>query len=191
MVKLINSDLPIIKKILGVLSDVPGFKLAYASAKTIRIIKQELEDQESMIKPSEGYEKYLSQVDELKEKYAEKRKSGKVKGQAIRDGERTVMRFNIPEENRPKLQDELEDLEVKFLDEITKHKTKLENFEKIQDEEIKIKFFMVKRADLPKKLTGTQFTAAAFILDGKFTIKDIPDDATQKDVGLLIHYFEL
>lgn len=191
MKKLINDDLYFVQDQFRHLDNVVGHKLAYASAKTLVKINKEIEVLEALLKPTEVINLFKKEVEALQLKHAEKKKNGDLRLRHKIENGKQVQSYFIPDENRQDYQKEYEELEVKHKKAIEDMKVQKENFEKTLKEPIKVEFFKIKKKDLPLKLNGNQFVAAAFILDSKITEADVPENATQKNWTTLIEYFEL
>ncbi len=191
MKQLINDDLLFVKDQMSHLSIVEGHKLAYASARTLSRVNKEIEVMEALLKPTEEIELFKKEVEDLQQKHAEKKKNGDVRLKHKIENGIPVEKINIPKENRTVFQEEYEELEVKHKKAIKEMKAQKKNFEKMLEEPITIEFFKIKKKDLPKNLTGDQFVAAAFILDGKIIESEVPKKATQKNWTTLIEYFDI
>jgi hypothetical protein len=192
-----NNELMMVRDLLTRLNGVPSIKLAYASAKTIVKINNELRDLETMQAPDEDFRAFQTVLEDVKKKWARKRKNGEPATKIDRIGNQSVEVYDIPEEDMKSYQDEAEDLELQFKTVIDTQKVKEKNYLDIQNEPSKVQFHTVESADIKhlienKLLTGPQFLATAFLLK-KPVIKMnmIPEDVSQADMMALVEYFDL
>jgi CHAT domain-containing protein len=181
---------------------VPSVKLAYASAKTIVKINNEIRDLEMIQAPDEDFRAFQSVLEEVKKKWARKRKNGEPATKIDRIGNQSVEVYDIPVEDLKSYQDEAEELELQFKSVIDTQRVKEKNYLDIQNEPSKVQFHLVEMSEVkhlldkkkegPGRLTGPQFLAMAFLLKKPVIKMDmIPDDVTQADMMALVEYFEL
>jgi hypothetical protein len=197
-----NNELMMVRDLLTRLNGVPSIKLAYASAKTIVKINNEIRDLELIQAPDEDFRAFQTVLEEVKKKWARKRKNGEPATKIDRIGNQSVEVYDIPPEDLKSYQDEAEDLELQFKSVIDTQKVKEKNYLDIQNEPSKVQFHLVELSEvkhlLDKKkegsprLSGPQFLAMAFLLKKPVIKMDmIPDDVTQADMMALVEYFEL
>ena len=191
-----------VRDLLTRLNGVPSIKLAYASAKTIVKINNEIRDLEMIQAPDEDFRMFQSVLEDVKKKWARKRKNGEPATKIDRIGNQPVEVYDIPEEDMKSYQEEAEDLEVQFKSAIDLQKVKEKNYLDIQNEPSKVQFHTVEITDVkhllgkknegPNKLTGQQFLAMAFLLKKPVIKLDmVPEDVSQADMMALVEYFEL
>jgi len=184
------------------LNGVPNIALAYASAKTIVKIGNELRDLELIQKPDDEYIAFNTVLEDVKKKWARKRKNGQPATRIDRVGNQSIEVYDIPAEDMKLYQDEAETLEAQFQSVIDRQKTKEQNFTAIQDEPSKCSFHLVdlkavlplleKKEDGNCRITGAQFTAMAFLLKNpRIKMDMIPSDISQADMMALVEYFDL
>ncbi len=202
MKTLTNRELPIVRDLLGRLNGVPDIKVAYASAKTINRINQELRDLELIRKPDEDFVEFNNLLEETKKKWARKRASGEPATKMQRVGDRYLEVYDIAGEDQENYQFDAEKLEKEYLEVVNRQRTKEKNYEAILDEPIRIEFhkidgkdcshLTVKDADGNSKLTGAQFFALAFLMKEPIISMDqIPANITQEDMLGLVEYFDV
>jgi len=192
-----NNELMMIRDLLTRLNGVPSMKLAYASAKTIVKINNELRDLDMIQAPDEEFRAFQGVLEEVKKKWARKRKNGEPATRIDRIGNQSVEVYDIPEEDMQAYKDEAEALEVQYIAVIDTQKVKEKNYTSIMEETSKVEFHWVENAEVKhlwvkKLLTGPQFLAMAFLLKKPVIKMDmIPEDVTQADMMALVEYFEL
>ena len=197
-----NRELPIIRDLLTRLNGVPNISLAYASAKTIVKINNELRDLDLIQKPDENFNTFNTVLEDVKKKWAKKRKNGQPATRIDRIGNQSIEVYDIPAEDIKSYQDEAEGLELQYHEVIEKQKVKEMNFRTIQDEPSKAEFHRIDFKDVKTllekdeagacKLTGAQFTAMAFLLkSSEIRMEMVPSDISQGDMMALVEYFEL
>lgn len=192
-----NNELPMVRDLLTRLNGVPSIKLAYASAKTIVKINSELRDLESLQSPDEDFRAFQTVLEEVKKRWARKRKNGEPATKIEQIGNQSIEVYDIPEEDMKSYQKEAEDLEVQFKSVIDTQRVKEKNYLEIQNEPSKVQFHTVESADIKhlidnKILTGPQFLATAFLLKKPVIKMDmVPEDVTQADMMALVEYFDL
>jgi len=202
MKEITNRELPVIRDLLMRLNGVPNIALAYASAKTIVKIGNELRDLELIQKPDEEYNDFNTVLEDVKKKWARKRKNGQPATRIDRVGNQSIEVYDIPAEDMKSYQEEAEALEVQFQTIIDRQKVKEQNYLAIQDEPSKCSFHQVdlkaaqplleKKEDGTCQVTGAQFTAMAFILKNpKIKMDMVPSDISQSDMMALVEYFDL
>jgi len=202
MKTLTNRELPIIRDLLGRLNGVPDIRVAYASAKTINKINQELRDLEQIQKPDEEFVEFNNLLEETKKKWARKRASGEPATKMQRVGDRLLEVYDIPAEDQENYQYDAEQLEKEHLEVVNRQRTREKNFAAILDEPIRIEFHKLDGKDcghLTKideegnsKLSGSQFFALAFLMkEPQITMDQIPANITQEDMLGLVEYFDL
>ncbi|TRZ72929.1 MAG: hypothetical protein D4R97_05440 [Bacteroidetes bacterium] len=197
-----NRELPIIRDLLTRLNGVPNISLAYASAKTIVKINNELRDLDLIQKPDEDFNAFNLVLEDVKKKWARKRLNGQPATKIDRVGNQSLEVYDIPAEDMKSYQDEAEGLELEYNEVIDKQKVKELNFRNIQDEPSKAEFHRVDLKDVKPllekneagicKMTGGQFTAMAFLLKSpKIKMDMVPSDISQADMMALVEYFDL
>jgi hypothetical protein len=202
MKTLTNRELPVVREILGRLNGVPDIKVAYASAKTINKINQEIRDLQQIQKPDEDFIEFNNLLEETKKKWARKRASGEPATKMQRVGDRLVEVYDISEEDQMNYQYDAEKLEKEYLEVVNRQRIKEKNYEEILDEPVKPEFHKVDIKELShllskdsegnSKLTGAQFFALAFLLKNpKIKMDQIPANITQEDMLGLVEYFDI
>ncbi|GEM_PF-2026363 len=197
-----NRELPLVKNLLARLNGVPDIRLAYASAKTIKLIENELRDLDLVRQPDDDFRQFTSELESVKQKWARKRASGEPATRLDRMGEQMIEVYDIPAEDMDSYRLEAERIEKECLEAVQRQRNRERNYEELLDQPTNCRFHLVNPKDvkhllLPDeegktKLTGAQFTALAFLLS-KPTIKMdmIPKDISQTDMLTLIDYFEI
>ncbi len=202
MKTLTNRELPIIRDLLGRLNGVPDIRVAYASAKTINKINQELWDLEQIQKPDEEFAEFNNLLEETKKKWARKRASGEPATRMQRVGDRYVEVYDISEEDQMNYQYDAEQLEKDYLEVVNRQRIKEKNYSDILSEPVKIDFHRVDMKEVAHllakdpegntKLSGAQFFALAFLLKNpKIKMEQIPANITQEDMLGLVEYFDV
>ena len=197
-----NREMPIIRDLLTRLNGVPNISLAYASAKTIVKINNELRDLELIQKPDEDFNTFNTALEDVKKKWAKKRKNGQPATRIDRLGNQSIEVYDIPDEDMDSYRQEAESLEARFQGTIDKQKIKEANFQAIQSEPTKCKFHTLELKEIQYllqkdeqglgKITGAQFTALAFLLKSpKIKMDMIPSDISQADMMALVEYFDV
>lgn len=195
MKALLNRELEGMSEILRRLDGVASFKLAYASARSIKTISQEMETLEKVHEQEEDYKTYLKELNELQKEHCKKDK----------DGNPEVQNINMPDGSTQQVlqfpdikgfEKALQKLRKKHLEAVEKQETKEKNYQEILGQETTVSLHKIKLEDIKpllddKKITGAQFIAAAFLLDCEITPEIIPDDIAQKDVMILMEYFNI
>ncbi len=202
MKTLTNRELPIIRDLLGRLNGVPDIRVAYASAKTINKINQELRDLEQIQKPDEEFAEFNNLLEETKKKWARKRASGEPATRMQRVGDRYVEVYDISEEDQMNYQYDAEQLEKDYLEVVNRQRIKEKNYADILSEPVKLEFHRVDMKEVAHllakdpegntKLSGAQFFALAFLLKNpKIKMEQIPVNITQEDMLGLVEYFDV
>jgi hypothetical protein len=202
MKTLTNRELPIIRDLLGRLNGVPDIRVAYASAKTINKINQELRDLEQIQRPDEEFVEFNNLLEETKKKWARKRASGEPATKMQRVGDRLLEVYDIPAEDQENYQYDAEQLEKEHLEVVNRQRTREKNYAAILDEPIRIEFHKIEGKDHGyltqkdeegnSKLTGSQFFALAFLMkEPHITMDQVPANITQEDMLGLVEYFDL
>ena len=196
-----NSELPEVRELLIRLNGVPNIKLAYATAKSIIKIDQEIRDLLEIRKEDPDYVKYLGLLEEIKRKHAVKRPDGQpaTRIETVRNQSYEV--YDIIPESIKSYQSEVEALDVKFKKAIDKQKTKEENYQKILAEPTnvalhkvdhsEIKPLLEKDAEGKATLSGAQFVGLAHLLKTPVSLEMVPEDITAPDMKILIEHFEV
>ena len=127
MKTLSNRELPVVRDLLGRLNGVPDIRVAYASAKTINRINQEIRDLQLIQKPDEEFVEFNNLLEETKKKWARKRASGDPATRMQRVGDRLVEVYDISEEDQMNYQYDAERLEKEYLEVVNRQRIKEKN----------------------------------------------------------------
>ncbi|MFH0760706.1 MAG: hypothetical protein V2A67_04315 [Bacteroidota bacterium] len=201
MKPIVNRELPGLKEILSRLNGVASVKLAYAAAKSIIRIENEIRDLQEIKKEEPDFIKYTNLLEQIKRKHAIKGPDGQPATRMETAGNQTFAVYDIIPENIKVYQDEALALDTKFKKVIDKQKTKEENYRKLLDETMNVELHTIEPSDVKPllekdsegktRITGSQFVGLAFLLKSTVTLEMVPEDITASDMKLLIEYFNL
>jgi len=134
--------------------DLPGVKFSYAMAKNKKKIEGESANFQEAMKMSEEYQKYDKERITLAEKHSKKDKDGNPITITNIQGAKS---FDIIDMD--KFEKDFAVIKGKNKEVLNKRVKQMEEFEKLMDEEVKIKLTTVKIDDLPQEITTKQIEA--------------------------------
>ena len=192
-----NNELMMVRDLLTRLNGLPSIKVAYASAKTIQKINNELRDLEAIQSPDPDFRIFQTTLEEVKKRWARKRANGEPATRIDLFGKQSIEVYDIPLTDMPAYQAEAEALEVENQEIVNRQKVKEANYNSILLEDAKVEFHKLDTADvkqfwIDKKITGPQFLALAFLMKKPvIKMEMIPEDVSQADMMALVEYFEI
>lgn len=141
--------------------NLTGVKFNYILDKNKKLIQQEIEDMQKQAEPNEKFQDYEKKRLELLTKFAEKEKDGSPKFEQSGG----MVRFDIPEKEMKKFQEEMNKLIDEFKPEITARDKQLIEYDKFLQEKIDLKFHLLKLEDISNDITGEQFEAISVFVE--------------------------
>jgi len=143
-----KKELFILFQNLEKLNDLEGIKFAYAISKNKKMLKDEIESLQEIIKPSKEIEEYERKRINLCEKYAEKDKNNKP---IIEDN-----RYKFINDDKDKFEKDIKILMDENKELLEKQNKKNEEYLKLLEEDIEINLYKINKSDIPEKITPRQ-----------------------------------
>lgn len=160
-----NSEVKSLKQALDNVSDLSGVRFSYKVSQNLRILGNQSEDLDAAIAPTEGYQKFLSEKQELLAKYADKDENDKPKTKQLENGQ--GFEYIISSDNMTKYERAFNKLK-------TTHKEAIEYREKQETDYA--------------KLLGEEFEDAEKLK--KFHVDDLPESITFGQLFLMYRLIE-
>lgn len=142
------------------LNDLSGFTFAMAIAKAKKLLMEEQEILNNIVKPSKEYEKLLEESRNIYKKYALKNEDGTIKTKTVNNQDI----FDIDKTKIKELKDEIAKLEKKNKALIEEQSAKNVEYEKAMQEESTFLPFEISEKQMPKNITVEQMEIALYFL---------------------------
>lgn len=143
---------------LGALS---GVKFAYAVAKNINILKDEVEAMDKALESDEKFQEFEKERVALLEKHAEKDDSGKPKKEGAENGsEQYVMG-----ENLKRFEKEFDVLKKEHKEAVDARDKQTEEYMKLLETDTEITLYKLKMDDIPETITTRQMAGIYSIIE--------------------------
>jgi hypothetical protein len=129
-------------------------KTAYAVARNIKIIEDEIDIMGNMVKPNSDFIKYEKERTELATKHAKKDEKGK----AIIENKEYIL------ENKEEFDKEFAILKEKHKEAIDFRTKQLEDFNKFAEEESKLEFYKINEDEIPETATVDDYYVLGYFI---------------------------
>lgn len=158
-----KSEVLSLYKSLNQLGALSGVKFAYAVAKNINILKNEVESLDKALEPEEKFQEFEKERVALLEKHADKDEGGKPKKETSDNGsEQYVMGDNLK-----KFEKEFEVLKKDHKEAVDARDKQIDEYTKLLETDAEVTLHKLKMEDIPESITTRQLAGIYDIIEEK------------------------
>lgn len=139
-------------QVLGTMGKLVGAKFAYAVAKNLNILEQEITALDKALKMSEGYKAYDSARVELAKKHSKKDEKGEP--EVVTDPKTGMTQFVILDMET--FDKEVEELKKDHKDALEEREKQIRDYKELLETESRVELYKVNLEDVPKEISVEQ-----------------------------------